>query len=140
MSFRHKHPAHALSQKHLQGVGATTQKQVKYIVCQTGTHATDEQMSRGESAAVMQLSTGRDSQSREHSGQDGTGHMHHCVKKVQAERVQRRCLECACTTLGAGGWVVWVPGEWEELREEGLALDGREARSSGVKGHPLDSE
>lgn len=97
-------------------------------------------MSRGESAAVRQLPTGRDSQGGEHSGQDGTGHMRHSGKKVQAERVKCGCLECACTTLGAVGWVVWVPGEWEELREEGLALDGREARSSGVKGRPLDSE
>lgn len=44
-----------------------------------------------------------------------------------------RGLECACTTLGAGGWGLggMVQGEWEELREEGLALEGREAWSSG---------
>lgn len=80
----------------------------------------------------MQFSTGRASPSGEHSGQDGTGHVHSCGEKVQAERVKCRGLECACTfnPLGAGGWVAWVPGEWEELREEGLALEGREARSS----------
>lgn len=62
------------------------------------------------------------------------------LERRSRQRVKCGCLECACTTLGAVGWVVWVPGEWEELREEGLALDGREARSLGVKGHPLDSE
>ena len=80
----------------------------------------------------MQFSRGRDSQSGEHSGQDGTGHMHGCGKKGQAERVKSIRMPGVCLhNPGSWGLGGVGAGDWEELREEGLALEGRKARSLG---------
>lgn len=94
-------------------------------------------MSGEGSVAGMRFQTGRVSQSGKHSGQDGTGHVRSAGKKDQAERVGCRGLECAYTTLGAGGWGAMEQGA---LRKRGWPLRGGGSGPRATNRCPLYSE